>query len=118
MLIRVPRLCLCLPRGADAHEDRGNATDPAEHNAESLDPFAYRHNSIVVDARYLLRPEVIDSGRSGPAHHCPNKLTALATTRVRIAIEMLACSAIATFAQMRIGITSVGLNAVALVNPR
>jgi len=45
-------------------------------------------------------------------------LTARAITRPMTARHAVACTAIASFAQREIGITSVGLNAVALVKPR
>ena len=47
-----------------------------------------------------------------------NTFTARATTRPRIASETKACTAIAILAHGTSGMTSVGLNAVALVKPR
>jgi hypothetical protein len=44
--------------------------------------------------------------------------TARATTSTMVTIEMTDCTLIAIFAQRESGITSVGLNAVALVNAR
>jgi hypothetical protein len=45
-------------------------------------------------------------------------LTARATTRATVTIEIADCRVMASFAQRESGITSVGLNAAALVNPR
>jgi len=45
-------------------------------------------------------------------------LTALAITSPRMASELIACTVIAALAHRASGITSVGLNAVALVKPR
>ncbi len=45
-------------------------------------------------------------------------LTARATTRATVTIEMAACTVMAIFAQRDSGMTSVGLKAAALVNDR
>jgi hypothetical protein len=45
-------------------------------------------------------------------------LTARDTTRATVTMEMRDCTVIAIFAHRDIGITSVGLNAVAFVNAR
>ena len=45
-------------------------------------------------------------------------LTARATTSATVTMEMTDCRAMASFAQRDSGITSVGLNADALVNAR
>jgi hypothetical protein len=47
-----------------------------------------------------------------------NAFTARATTRPDSASATLACTSIAYFARCVSGMTSVGLNAVAFVNPR
>ena len=48
----------------------------------------------------------------------PRMLTALAMTRLKITIDMIACVAIIIFIRRARGMTSVGLKAVAFVNPR
>ena len=48
----------------------------------------------------------------------PKRLTAFAITNARMTIDIIACATIIIFAQRANGITSVGLKAVALVNPR
>jgi hypothetical protein len=45
-------------------------------------------------------------------------LTARATIRATVTIEMIDCTVMASFAHLDSGITSVGLNAAALVNAR
>ena len=57
--------------------------------------------------------------RRGAADHAqPRMLTAFAMTSVNRTSEIIACAAINILAHRRIGITSVGLNAVAFVNAR
>jgi fucose permease len=59
-----------------------------------------------------------DRTSTAPREHHFSSLAARATTRPRTAREMAACTVIANFANGARGIASVGLNAVALVNPR
>jgi hypothetical protein len=63
------------------------------------------------------RPDREEAERSGWRGYF-RILTARAITRPRIIRELTACTVIANFPQRASGITSVGLNAVALVKPR
>ncbi len=75
-------------------------------------------------ASYLTTTTIFADGGlmySGPGavmDQFPRRLTALAITRLRMTIERNACATMIIFAQRARGMTSVGLNAVALVNAR
>lgn len=94
-------------RQSPSEDDMRSAFDEQWH--EFSDPAAVEFGPEISD-------ELVDVGDSAGSQL--SRLTALATTRLRMTIDRSDCTDIVSFTQRASGMTSVGLNAVALVRAK